>query len=393
MRVAEFKQREDFFPVLAQTLARGWSLRQGHPILVSFPARRGDQPWLLQPTLSACYVRDPSPRVRAFLRDSMCFSPRLRRLPFQLALGLGLASRWGLRLTANPCFSVAPALPRPRELLVVPGNLRVRIYDFAVGRCLVLQKQGFESDSMRREIEARTQARAPSLPLTASGDDSTWFEEPILDGYALPHLPPWLRRSRIESKLFPRLDAWAGPSIRSEPAAPWAEQRLLKIRALSARLPVSMVDLRAPLHSFGDALAEIAAQLPEVLVGPTHGDMQAGNVLVRRDGSDFSIIDWEHWGERFSSYDRLVYGLGARAGKVIIERARRFLHLAPGHMALAPLPADRAWRRAALAAFLLEDLLWFTEENLRGPFSKPSAGWALRLALKDSLLSLLQPSR
>jgi hypothetical protein len=153
-----------------------------------------------------------------------------------------------------------------------------------------------------------------------------------------------------------------------------------------------MAHMRGPLRSFAEALAQLAAKLPEVPVAPTHGDLQAGNVLVRRDGSDFSIIDWEHWGKRFSHYDRFVYGLGARAGHIIVERTRRFLRGGADELALAPFPKDLRWRRAAVAAFLLEDLLWFTDENLRGPFSKPSSGWAKRLALRDPLLALLRSS-
>ena len=390
MRVDEMQQREDFLPILIRTLERGFSMRLGTSVEVQSEPAPGRQTWLLQPFLSACYVPEADERVRRFLRDSIAFTSVRRRAPLQYAGGVVLTTSAGLRLAGRPCFAVAPSLAGAAHTLIVPGNLRVRIFDFEAGRCLVLLKDGFPNQSMRREVEARVEAGPSSLPILRSADDWTWFEEPIFDGYSLARCPPWLRRAALEERAFELLRAWASPSLRPQTVSSWTEEKLEGLEGLRRELPPSRSGSSERLVRFATALARLTSPLEEITVGRTHGDFQAGNVLVSRDGGRVAVIDWEHAGERMCDYDPLVYGLGARRGpSIIVEQVRRFLGGEPwrrlGHEALW----DVRRRRALLAAFLLEDLLWFTQADLGGPFTRESAGLRMRLARSDALLGAL----
>lgn len=390
MRVQEMQQREDFLPILSRTLERGFSMWLGASVEVHAEPAPGRQTWLLQPFLSACYVPGADRRVRRFLRDSIAFTAVTRRAPLQYAGGVALTTAAGLRLAGRPCFALTPSLEGAAHTLVVPGNLRVRLFDFAARRSLVLLKDGFSSQSMRREVETRAEAGASSLPILRHADDWTWFEEPLFDGYALARCPPWLPRAALEERAFEILRAWTSARLRVQGVSSWAAEKLESVEALCQRLPRSRSGSGDRIVRFATALARQTSPLEEITVGRTHGDFQAGNVLVSRDGGRVVVIDWEHAGERMCDYDPLVYELGARRGpSIIVEQVRRFLGGEPwrrlGHEALW----DVRRRRALLAAFLLEDLLWFTQADLGGPFTQESAGLRMRLARSDALLGAL----
>src|SRR6185295_16070966 len=110
-------------------------------------------------------------------------------------------------------------------------------------------------------------------------------------------------------------------------------RRLAAAPLLSAR----RTDIERAMH----ALAVVAESLPKsstIITAQTHGDFQAGNVLV--EGTGVWLIDWEYTGRRQSGYDALTFALVARFPAGLAERIRaatvapvsapEFLHKWPG---------------------------------------------------------------
>ena len=94
------------------------------------------------------------------------------------------------------------------------------------------------------------------------------------------------------------------------------------------------------------------------------------------------LIDWEHSAVRMRDYDRLVFRLQTRPCTGLARRLRR---------SAGPLARELSWEAGQvwpqLALFLLEDLVWFSDESLIGPTLCISAG----LVQYERELSLLGP--
>jgi hypothetical protein len=119
-----------------------------------------------------------------------------------------------------------------------------------------------------------------------------------------------------------------------------------------------------PLKSLLDTLAQLGSN-GTIELSQSHGDFQAGNIMVSHKNADVTLIDWEHSAERTHLYDRMVNGLKSRASKGLAERVRNALQ--------RDLPGVRV-NGQAMALFLLEDLAWFLRESLTGPFTMASEG-------------------
>lgn len=385
MRIDELLEREPFAEILCETLRRGWSTQHG----TTFDVRPGDavgQEWRMQPLLNAFCTRDVSAAPRQFLRDGFRTTPVARRAPAQWMLGTMLATPLGLRMTERPGFTVAPALPGAGHLLVVPGNRRVRVFDFSTGLVRVMGKPGYGAECIATEVALRTAGNAPLCPpLTAAGGDSSWFEERILDGYALPRCPRSLNPARAAASASTALTRWSAATRRAVDANAHIdalEQDLnTALALLASRFPDAMKSQRL---QWLPALAKAARSVPRHVVAASHGDFQPGNIIVSRDGSRVWIIDWEHAGARTESYDAYVLTLRSRSSCGLAARLRDAV---ARRDQVLPFADASAWR-AQLACWILEDLKWFASESLQAPLVAPSAGFMQYLSELDAFNGL-----
>ena len=213
MRVSEMRDREDFDAVLGATLTAAldaWYPGGGaHRVTVG--ARGAGQPWRFQPLLSAFTIGDgaASPAARRYLADSFRHTPVARRRLAQRVVGAALGTRLGLRAASRVALWIDPPLPGGRDLVIVPGNQRVRLFDFAAGRTRVALKEGFDPASMQTELAVRTgDVAGPFLPVLAHGEDPLWLEEPILDAWALPRCPPHVDKAQARREALDQLASW-----------------------------------------------------------------------------------------------------------------------------------------------------------------------------------------
>jgi hypothetical protein len=258
-------------------------------------------------------------------------------------------------------------VPLADRLLIVPGNQRIRIFDFAQGTSRVLQKRGFSGETFAREIELRGGGKeGPFVAIERHGED--WFEERLFDGYCLPRCPPWISRRHAEEHALALLGEWLATS-----ATPVSAHAV--IGTLVARIERGVTDLEQKFVGRGydallrlvNALAPRAQELGIVTTALGHGDFQPGNILVSRDSKTVRIIDWEHSAVRSSTYDYLVYGLQTRSPAGLASRLEKFM-AGSVPRGVEGLAFDKHRRTCSLALFLLEDLTWFVEESLTGPF-------------------------
>lgn len=340
MRVAELNARGDAASSWLDAVEVGFEGVLGRPVSLTAEHACAGQRWWLQPTLNACFVDGASPVVRRFLRDSFRFTRVRWRMGPQLALGTALASGPGLRMTRQAAFVALPAIGRAEDRLVVPGNQRVRLFDFGRGVVRVVLKPGFDASAMSTEVAVRGPGQVGPFPnLTEVDPDLGWFEEPILDGYDLSRCPPWLSHDALAAQALTDLEGWTLESARTADPAGWAQQ-------LRAQIEPWVVPGR---------LVAAASELTGFCVGPSHGDAQAGNVRIDRAGTRPLWTDWEWQDERAWFYDRLVFALRVRWPTGLDDRLRSFISGRDQRPSLGRLRGHEN-RRAVAAMLILEEL-------------------------------------
>lgn len=374
MHVTEMRRREAFSTVLAATLARGWSHEIGTAVEVRASGTLG-QLWRERRPFGAFTVERPEAACRAFLRDSFRFTPVTWRLPAQWLLGTACATTVGLSLCAGETLTVDPPLAAGRSLVVLPGNMRVRIFDFSRGVVRVLGKEGFDSRGLDREVAVRGCGASGPFPAIKRSDvRQGWFEEPIVDAVALPRCPPGWHRTALLMEALDALGQWSAPTRVDVEAGEWAAHVAGRLRDLTSQVAGRFSD--AAIVPPDDVLARLvsaASTLGSVSTAVGHGDFQPGNVLVGKRDRSVTIIDWEHSARRYSMYDRMVAALGSRAPRGLARRVAQFV-AGSTPTALAAVAVDRPFRIGMAALLVLEDLVWYAEESLSGPFQVPSLG-------------------
>ena len=131
MNTAEMRSREDFDAVLFGTLQTAWSREQGQPVAVG--ADGPGQPWRFHPLHSAYTVAGASAAPRRFLANSVRYAMRRWRRPAQWVAGTALSASPGLWALSRPGFVVSPGIPGARDMVLLPGNQRIRLFDFSAG--------------------------------------------------------------------------------------------------------------------------------------------------------------------------------------------------------------------------------------------------------------------
>ena len=355
------QRREPFEALLIQTLERGWSEQFGMTVRVTAP---GDG-WRVQPLISAFFTAQVNGEARRYMRDSFRYTPIQSRAAAQWVLGTALASKIGLKLSSRPGFDVSPQIPNADAMVIIPGNQRIRVLDFSTKRCRVFLKEGFDSATMANEIRLRGSGDSgPFPPITSAADNASWFEEALLDAYALPRCPPGIDKGLCEKEALNLLEEWQRDSRRSADAKDYSTQLLAKAQQDLAMVCDRFGNHWEALKSLLDTLAKLGSH-GTVELSQSHGDFQAGNIMVNRKDADVTLIDWEHSAERTHLYDRMVNGLKSRASKGLAERVKNALQ--------RDLPGVRV-NGQTMALFLLEDLAWFLRESLTGPFAMVSEG-------------------
>jgi len=231
-------------------------------------------------------------------------------------------------------------------------------------------KAGFEPAPVLKEVGVRGKGDGPFPRITSWDPAGTWFEEPIIEGFALPRCPPWKDRSAFEQKALRLLASHLKAKVRPRAAVAYAMALSESVQAQALRMDARVAgDLARRLGPVLPVLASEAGLLAEVPLSETHGDFQPGNVLVENGTERVLLTDWEHAEERYAKYDFLVWGLRSRFAAGLSARLQAFLSRGALGPAAAYLPEieNAAWRRRALALFLLEELSWILRDGLSGP--------------------------
>ena len=395
MKIRELLQREPFGAILERTLSRYFRQRYGREFDVRWYAKnpgvgtiaaQGFQPWLCRPDLNAIFAADALSGVLDPVRRELYETPVRWRRPLQRAY-FGLVSHpWLVEHLAKAAVGIKPALPDADDLLILGGNNRLRILDLQAQHVYFVLKDGFDKQSVRREVEIRQIVQSSHIPeVLYLAPDGTWFEQRYIRGAALNRLPSGRDPLPFEEQAIRLLAKWAANTVETVSIADYSRSLLDQIEAhLATRVPDGLEHMKAQVRTWARALCVAIERLAalegsSIELALSHGDFQPGNILL--EGNHLWVTDWEYNARRQRHYDILVYGLRSRFARGLANRIGRLIadhrvfHEPPWWACphLSEMPPERL--RLVLLVFLLEDLLWRVQDNIRPLFFQPDVGW------------------
>lgn len=407
MRISLLQQREPFGSILEQTLSsfieetlhQSSTVRWHEHQRQAHAQSQGEQLWLCNIYLNAIFVPAADRRIFAPIRHEFARSTSAwRRQPQRAYVSLAL-SHMGAPRMAQASVSITPGLPGAEQLLIIPGNHKIRILDYKTRTVYVILKSGFAPEFIRQEIETRRLAEHFGLPVPALeyvSQDGAWFKERYVSGTPVNRLADQAVAHKAVKDAGAAVGVLVNATLCEELLDEYVERTAGCARSLIAANQLLTAEQRQSLLQSVDRLvAQIAVLRPatggRIFTATTHGDFQPANILLNHDGT--WLIDWEYSARRQSGYDALVFALGARAMDGLAQRIQTLLRADTDEpwQLLNTWPSlswhSRPVRYVYLTLFLLEELVLHLQENANSLFRRPGQGL---LSLERELWPALQ---
>lgn len=304
MNIETMMAREDYYPVIQETIGRYFRKVKNLEVTVSLSEIPGGLP-LRSSLRPLCISTFPlNAGMKKFLyAEYNIRKNKLKYLAAKLGVFFFTLSRQ-VFLDKTIYISGLPA--NEQDLFICPCNRTIRFYDFKKNVVDCIVKTGRRNDFMKNQVEFRKNHCHSFIPeVVEVGDD--WYREKIMHGHALARV--------TDSQIYSRSEIQAVECI----------GRLIKDTASM----IGIDDYWAELHkSFslienrlsnecGDGLKifeEIFSDFKNIFhdrklripVAVSHGDLQRGNIWVDDNGK-ILIYDWETAGNRSVWFDLMVF--------------------------------------------------------------------------------------
>ena len=393
MRISLLLQREPFGRILEETLSRFWSEQLGIRTAVQWhsgrPSRRvfssGNQIWLVNYYINAIFATDAASDVFKPVRKEFSHSLVWWKRPLQKGYVALSSSQYGSFWLAQAWLTVIPAIDNTENLLIIPGNHKIRILDHRYEQVFSILKTGFSSHFMQQEIASRKLAADLHInvpPLTQVASNGTWFSEYYLIGVPLNRLTERAQVRMAEKKAATFLQRLICSTRQEESLHQYVSRLRSHILHLITKNHLLTGELKQNLRNDVEKITQhVLDSSPAIECNLTtslsHGDFQPANILV--DDDNVWLIDWEYSDRRQTGYDTLVFLLHSRFPRGLAQRLQTFV--AEGMDENMPLfdilPIEwRSIRNRLLSAriFLLEELDLHLTENDNSQFFQLGAG-------------------
>ena len=384
MRISLLLKREPFSKILEQTLSAYWSEKYAKPIKVSwlrpwhFDFRRvaHEQCWLVNDYLNSIFLPEAPDTLFEPIRSEFSYSLVKWRRPIQKSF-VRLALSWPTSLIFSTALMlVSPALPQDNQLLIIPGNHKIRLIDQEKRISVAIMKRGFDGRFINNELDSRYLAEELGLPvpvLLDVAEDKSWFSESTISGTPINRLTNGNQATQAQRLACHALQDFAKKTLVFIPFIEYLEglQKAIQTQIANNHLfsEEQKLNLCALVKVVADNALDICSDAQESLgLVQTHGDFQSANILL--DQGRIWLIDWEYSTRRQAGYDLLTLFLQSRHPVGLAGRLQIFENEGPNgimHDCSVSWPgiswASRKERRMAAHLFLLEELLLHMEEN------------------------------
>lgn len=338
MRISLLLRREPFGEILEKTLSAFWSNQQKRVVEVKWysgskpsSCQESEQIWLVNAYLNAIFTPGAAPEIfdpvkKEFSRSLSWWKRSIQKIYVALALSGGTA-RW----LSHARLGVTPPVPNARNLVIVAGNHKIRILDKSSGNSFGILKHGFPSHFIEREIQARHLAEKLKLPvpsLKEIAEDQTWFRETYICGTPINRLKDTTQAHNTFLKALDAMRHLYDHTKQEESFLEYAEQLRNQICQRVQKNPLLEDSVKQNLLKNIESIIQRIQKLNprhggKITTSLTHGDFQAGNILV--DNDKIWIIDWEYAARRQMGYDTLLFMTNARFPKGLAQRLKTYV--------------------------------------------------------------------
>lgn len=214
-------------------------------------------------------------------------------------------------LTAQGSVVFPDAPEKWQDIVIYPGNKKVKVIDTDNLTILNVVRQGYSKAWLSHEVALRANPSIPCvLPIGNHGDD--WYSERLIVGRTMARMRRTERRRRDPAVM--RVIREMGRPVRVETVREYCERLCDSVvgcaRSLAGRLGS---DDFALIIAASRALTRVCSQdASPVVIGFSHGDLQPGNIMFEDVTDRLFVLDWETYGERSALYDIATYYYGLR---------------------------------------------------------------------------------
>jgi hypothetical protein len=376
MTISDLQRRENFYDINNKTLERYFSeinklthhvricgYKSTHSVNKSY--------FYIYPRINAIVTKDNSGEVRKYIFKEFRNNPSLlKRFAIYFYTRLLLKSRGKF---SDKCISIEPKIKDENSLLIFPGNKKIKIFNFKENYIDNIVKESFNDYCFKRELDFRLNNREYDFILGIERYSNRWYREKIIDGVSLPRISNKNKHKLLKKNVNTLLNLLQKDTKKEIEIGEYIKKLVYKIKKGSHKLEdkSEKFNFERKLEKFVTCLVgTIVNKKVVILLSLSHGDMQEGNVIIRKMDEKAFIVDWETWSERCIWYDKLMFNYNLRNIYKFVSNLKKYLF---NHKDIICkdrndiFTADLEQRKVIVAIFILEDLLWQIEESNNFP--------------------------
>lgn len=337
----------------------------------SIPSSYSRSCWQWNPYFGAIYISNADRMIRAYLRNMEIYAPRATTLTTRYIAYNAFSHKHVFEYTSKCMFSLSDVIPNQECTIVLPGRDKITTFDLKSMTSMIVSRSGNYQNVV--DIEATARSLIPDRlavmmpPIVSYDTNRRWMEQRLVPGFNLARCPPWWPKRKVEAALFGMLSNWEQSTRREERASKYVARLYHWLTcAIASCSDSGVMDWSSATQDLVIRLAALAEEHENLELVQSHGDLQPANIVASfHDLETPTLVDWEHFGTRSYHYDYLVYRLATRWPAGLEGRLRCADSVFADYEAMFPEAPRPTNRSAALALFLLEDMLWSFEANAR----------------------------
>jgi hypothetical protein len=377
MTISDLQKREKFYNINNKTLEKYFSeiKRLSHRVKIcgsndTFSINKSY--FFVYPKINAIVTKNNSEEVRKYIFKEFSNNPNLlKRFAIYFYTRLLLKSRG---MFSDKCISVEPKIKDENSLLIFPGNKKIKIFNFKENYVDSIVKESFIDYCFNKELDFRLNNTKYDFVLGVDRYSNRWYREKIIDGVSLPRISDKNKHKLFKVNVNKLLDLLQEDTKTEIKIGEHVNTLVSKIKKESRKLEdkSKKFNFERNLEKFVMYLVNMIANKKDIiLLSLSHGDMQEGNVIIRRADEKIFIIDWETWGERTIWYDKLMFNYNLRNIYKFINNFKKYIFdykniICKDKNDIFTTNLNR--RKVIAIIFILEDLLWQIEESNDFPY-------------------------
>lgn len=377
MTISDLQRRENFYEINNKTLEKYFSEinRLSHYVKIcvhksTYSANKSY--FFVYPRINAIVTKDNSVEVKKYIFKEFSNNPNLlKRCAIYFYTRLLLKSRG---IFSDKCISIEPKIKDENSLLIFPGNKKIKIFNFKENYIDNIVKESFIDHCFNKELDFRLNNTKYDFVLGVERYSNRWYREKIIDGVSLPRISNKNKHKLFKESVNKILDLLQEDSEKKIEMGEYINTLINRIKEESYKLEdkSEKFNFERKLERFVIYLVgKIVNKKDVVLLSLSHGDMQEGNVIIRKTDEKIFIVDWETWSERCIWYDKLMFNYNLRNIYKFINNLKNYLFnykdiICEGRDGI--FTADLNQRKVIVIIFILEDLLWQIKESNNFPY-------------------------